>query len=328
MAMANLFYQDTEKYITVLFSQPTKEIRSLFSDRTGYPYTYLFYDPNTFMVIKLTSIFTILTSKSYFLSSVLLSYLSYFGIWKLFLTFRHYAPQIEHKLAWAILYFPSPLFWGGGISKDTFTFAATALFVYGAHEFFILKNRKVFISVIMVISLWLILSIKPYILLVLFPGGLLWIFYDKLIRVRSPFVTFVLFPLGVVGISLASYYVLGNLSSSMSKFSVDRALETAAVTSNDLKQEYYGGSSFDIGHFDGTVGGMVRLSLPAMIAGLFRPFIWEARSAVLALAGLENLFLLGFTLYLLYKTKVMGMFKIIKENPLLLFCIIFSVFRS
>lgn len=324
-ALANLFYQSPAKYFEVVFSTPSVEIRSLFSDRTGYPYSYMFYDSHTFMVIKLTSVLTIITGKSYYLTSLMLSYLSYFGIWKLFLTFRKYAPAIENKLAWAILYFPSPLFWGGGVSKDTYTLTATALFVYCAHEFFIMKRRKPLIIALLLISSWLILSIKPYIFLVLFPGGLLWIFYEQLQRIKSPFVTFFLFPLMIIGVSFLSYYVLGTLSGSMSKFSVDKAFETAAVTNHDLKQDYYGGSSFDIGDFDGTAGGILPLFFPALNAGLFRPFIWEGRSVVLAMAGLENAFLLFFTLYILFKTKIKGSFKIISKNPILLFCITFTI---
>ncbi len=324
-AMANLFYQAPTKYFEVMFSEPTVEIRSLFSDKTGYPYGYMFYDSHTFMVIKLTSVITILTGKSYFLTSLILSAISYYGMWKLFLMFRSYAPAIENKLAWGILYFPSPLFWGGGVSKDTYTLTATALFVYCAHEFFILKKRKPMTIILVLVSSWLILSIKPYIFLVLFPGGLFWIFYEKLQRVKSPFVTFFLFPVLIVGVSVLSYYVLGSLSGSMSKFSVDNAFETAAATNHDLKQEYYGGSSFDIGDYDGTASGILPLFFPAINAGLFRPFLWEGKSIVLLMAALENTFLLGFTLYILFKTRVKGTFKIIAQNPLLLFCVTFSI---
>jgi hypothetical protein len=324
-AMANLFYMDPTKYFEVMISEPSVEIRSLFTDRTGYPYGYMFYDSHTFMVIKLTSIFTILTGKSYFLTSLILACLSFYGLWKLFLMFRQYAPEIETKLAWAILFFPSPLFWGGGVSKDTFTYSATALFVYCAHEFFIMKKRKAVIVLLLLFSSWLILTIKPYIFLVLFPGGLFWIFYNQLQRIKSPFVSFILFPLVIIGVSFLSYYVLGSLSSSMSKFSVDKAFETAASTNHDLKQEYYGGSSFDIGDYDGTAAGMLPLFFPAINAGLFRPFLWEGRSLVLFAAALENAFLLGFTIYILFQTRFKGAFKIIAKNPLLLFCVMFSI---
>lgn len=325
MAMVNLFYKNPQYYIEVMLSAPSTETRSLFDDKTGFPYAYMFFDHHTFMVIKLTSIFSIITSKSYFLTSLLISYVAYFGVWKLFQTFRSYAPEIDNKIAWAVLYFPSPLFWGGGVSKDTFTYMATALFVYSAHRFFILKRREVTNVIIVLISSWLIVTIKPYIFLVLFPGGLLWIFYDKLTRIKNPFVTFVVFPVMLIVVTILSFYVLSSIGGSMSKFSIDKAFKTAAVTNYDLKQSYYGGSSFDIGDYDGTITGIFKLFFPALNAGLYRPYIWESRSIVILFAGLENLFLIGFTFYVLYKTKIKGAFQITARNPIILFCLIFSI---
>jgi hypothetical protein len=325
MAMAKLFYHNPIDYYEVMTSAPSAEIRSYFSGKTGYPYSYLFYDSHTFMVIKFTSIFTIITGKSYLLSSLLLAYFSYAGSWRLFQVFVKYAPEIQNKLAWAILFFPSALFWGSGVSKDTYTYAATAFFVYGVHEFFISKKYSVKIIISILISAWLILSIKPYIFMVLFPGIVLLVFYERLSKLKNPIISFLFFPIALFLISVLSYYVLLSLSGSMSKFSIDRALETAAETNYDLKQDYYGGSSFDIGDFDGTVQGMFKLFFPAVNAGLFRPYIWEGRSVVLLLAGLENFFLLAFTLYILYRTKIIGAFKIISQNSLILFCVIFSI---
>jgi hypothetical protein len=325
MAMAKLFYQSPFKYFEVLFNPPSPEAHSLFTDKTGYPWSYLYADPKTFMVVKLTSILTVLTGKSYFLTSVLLAYFAYLGIWRLFILFQSYVPEIENKIAIAVLYFPSPLFWAGGVSKDTYTYTATALFVYCAHQLFVKKKRSSGLFLFLFISAWMIISIKPYIFLVLFPGGLLWIFYDKMSKIRSRFLSFFLFPIAIVSVSFLSYFVLTQLGDNMSKFSIDNALETAAITNYDLKQDYYGGSSFNIGDFDGTAPGMLKLFFPAMNAGLFRPYLWESKSLVLFIAGLENLFLLGFTLYILYKTKIIGAFRIIFKNPLLLFCALFSI---
>ncbi|MBK7184198.1 MAG: hypothetical protein IPH89_15525 [Bacteroidetes bacterium] len=100
-------------------------------------------------------------------------------------------------------------------------------------------------------------------------------------------------------------FIFGQLGDNMSKFSIDNALETAAITNYDLKQDYYGGSSFNIGDFDGSVPGMLKLFFPAMNAGLFRPYLWESRSLVLFIAGIENLFLLLFTLYIFLKQKLL-----------------------
>ena len=325
MAMANLFYQSPERYFEALFNPPSNEARTLFSDKTGYPWSYLYYDSKTFMVVKLTSILTILTGKSYFLSSVLLSYLSYLGVWRLFTLFYQYVPEIGNKIAFAILYFPSPLFWAGGVSKDTFTYTATALLVYCAHELFVKKKFTVGLILFLIISTWIIISIKPYIFLFLFPGGMLWIFFDYIKKLKNRFLSFILFPFILLVVIVFSYLTLTQLGDSLSKFSLENALETAAVTNYDLKQDYYGGSSFDIGTFDGSVNRMLQLFFPAMNAGLFRPYLWESRSLVLFIAGFENLFLMIFTIYVLYKTKVIGSFKIISKSPLLLFCILFSI---
>ncbi len=325
MAMAKLFYQSPSKYFEALFSPPSPEAHSLFNDRTGYPWSYLYFDSKTFMVVKLTSVLTILTGRSYFLTSILLAYISYLGVWKIFVLFQSYVPEIKKNIAFAVLYFPSTLFWAGGVSKDTYTYTSTLLFVYSAHNFFIKKDRSYKLLLLLLLSSWMIISIKPYIFLVLFPGGLLWIFYDKIVKLKSPFLSFFFFPILLFAVSLVSYFVLTKLGDNMSKFSIDNALETAAITSYDLKQDYYGGSSFNIGDFDGTVGGMLKLFFPAVNAGLFRPYIWESKSLVLLIAGLENLFLLVFVIYILFKTKITGVFQLIVKNPLLLFCFIFTM---
>ncbi|MFN7013965.1 MAG: hypothetical protein ACK4ON_06825, partial [Bacteroidia bacterium] len=136
-AMANLFYKNPVDYFTVLFSPPSNETRSLFTIKTGYPWSYLFYDSHTFMVVKLTSIITIITFKSYILTSVILATITYYGVWKVFSLFVYYFPIIEKKLAFSILYFPSTLFWGSGVSKDTYTYLGVFLLFFSVYNNFI-----------------------------------------------------------------------------------------------------------------------------------------------------------------------------------------------
>ncbi len=328
MAMAKLFQVSPEKYFEVITSPPTVENYFLFSDATGFPWSYMYFETSTCMVIKLTSIFTILTGKGYLLTSLILAFLSYLGTWKLFQVFASYSKGFENKIAWAVLYFPSPLFWGSGVSKDTFTFFGTALFVYCAHQFFIKKNRSIGLLPILVFSIWLILSIKPYILLVLFPGGVLWIFYERIAKFKNKFLLIVLFPLIIAAVIGISFFALSQLGDSMSKFSLDNALQTAAATNYDLKQDYYKGSSFNIGDFDGSTEGMLKLFLPAVNAGLFRPYLWESNSLVLLMAGVENTIILFLVIYLLIKTKIKNFFKIIGQNPILLFSVSFAILFS
>ncbi len=64
----------------------------------------------------------------------------------------------------------------------------------------------------------------------------------------------------------------------------------------------------------------------AINAALFRPYITEARNVMMMVSGLENLFILLFTLYVLYKVKIIGIFKYFNKNSLLTFSLIFSLF--
>lgn len=325
MALAKLFDKNPVDYFTVLFNPPTDELRSLFTHQTGYPYVYMYYDSNSYMVIKLTSVLTILTGKSYLVTSMIIAFIAYSAVWRLYLVFLNYVPALERQLALAILFFPSPVFWGSGVSKDTYTFIGVCLAVYYTHFFFIANKRKISIILMLLFSGWLILMVKPYVFMILFPCIMLWVLYHKLKTMRNAFLGRFLFPISLIVVIAVSFVVLSNLGDTMSKFSLDNALSTAQVTNNDLQKEYYGGSTSNIGTYDGTIQGLFSLFLPALNAGMFRPYLWESGSIVLMIEGLENFFLLGFTIFILFRSRFVGAYKVIVQNPILFFCIIYTL---
>ena len=116
----------------------------------------------------------------------------------------------------------------------------------------------------------------------------------------------------------------------MGKFAIGRMLETASVTQKDLKQDYYEGSSFDIGDFEPTVAGMATKVPAAMAVGLFRPYIWEARKLVIFISGLENLTYLLTVVFLLFRIfgNVKRFFRILNDHPILSFLLCYTLFFS
>jgi len=324
-AMSNLAEVDVLDFFKVLFSEPSMENLSLFTSHTSYPPTFIYFDSKTFMVVRLISPLVILTGKSYLLSTILLSYFSFFGIWKLFRMFVSYYPAIDKLLAIAIIFFPSSLFWGSGLIKDTFTLAASCYFIVYIHKVFILKKMSFSNILFLVIASFIILSIKPYIFMVILPGTLLWIFFDRLSQLKNKVVIFVLLPLTYLLVLGASFALLSSLGGVLDKFALDKALVTAAVTQQDLKSERYQGNSFDIGGFEPTVPGVLSKFPIASFSGLYRPFLWEAKNVTMLISGVENAFLFGFTIYLLIVTNVVGFFKSIFNTPIVFFSILFSV---
>jgi hypothetical protein len=262
------------------------------------------------------------------LTTALIASITYYAVWKVFVLFVTYFPSLQKQMAFSILFFPSILFWGSGVSKDTYTFFGVLLLFYNVYSLFINKSvgRKRNLNWLAIgLGFFLIINIKPYIILVFIPCALIWIFYDKIKKIKISFLKYFIAPIGLVLMVLLSYYILNAFGDKMSKFSLDRALETAAITNYDLKQDYYGGASFDIGDFDGTLTGAIKLFPMAIIAGLFRPFIWESGSVVLLLAGLENSLILFFVVYIIFKIGFLSFFRMIIKNPVLLFCFLFSV---
>jgi hypothetical protein len=105
-------------------------------------------------------------------------------------------------------------------------------------------------------------------------------------------------------------------------------VEKAWVTQDDLKQDYYGGNSFDIGGFDPTLGGMLSKAPKAVIAGLYRPFIWESKNVFMLISGIENLIFLLLTIYIILRTGPIKVIKQILNEPFLIFCLVFAIIMA
>jgi hypothetical protein len=135
-----------------------------------------------------------------------------------------------------------------------------------------------------------------------------------------------MFPMMITLVLIISLAFFATLGDSMGKFSVDKALSTASVTQNDLKQDYYEGESFDIGNFDGTAISALMLFPNAVFAGMFRPTLLEADSALVLLSALENLILLYLLVRVFFRGSVFRIYKVISEDPILIFCITFCLF--
>ena len=104
--------------------------------------------------------------------------------------------------------------------------------------------------------------------------------------------------------------------------------EEAAITQRDFSTNVtYGTSRYSIGTIEFTPLGLVQASPLAMIAGIFRPFIWEALSPTLILNGLESAFLIFLVIYF-FSSKVGTKVSLIQTNELLLFAVSFVLIMA
>jgi hypothetical protein len=325
MTMKNLMLNSFSSFVKNEFGGASMENFALFNSNTGYPMVYMYNDPQTFSVIRLVTPIVLLSFSGYLISTVLLAWLSYAGLWKLFLVFTEYYPHLKKQLFIAILCFPSVIFWGSGILKDTITLSSSGWVVYCIYKIFIVRKSILRYLLLFIPFSLIILSIKPYIIFALLPGSLMWIFSNRVYRIRNTLIRIMVIPMIFIVCLTGGYFIMKNLGKYMGKFSIDRVSTTAKVIETDLKKDYYGGHSFDIGTFENTPSGYLKIFPKAFVAGAYRPFIWESGNIVMLISGIENAFLLYLT-FLTLRRVGFRIFKRLFKEPLLFFAFSYSVF--
>lgn len=323
-AYSNLFFKDQADFWTAWLGDAKSQYFS-FNDSTGYP-VYKPRDTHAYFVVRLLIPIVSLAFHSYFASAVLVAWFTYGGIWKLYQTFLQEFPELKRELAIAVLFVPSCVFWGSGLMKDSFTLSAVGWFTYAFYNFFIKKQRNLSNGLCLFISSFIILAIKPYIFFALLPGSILWLSNNLVKKINHGFIRVIATPVILSLGGISGYFVLDNMGDNLGQYKVDQVLDKAVVTQKDMKADYYGGKTYDIGEFDASLGGVISKAPIAIFSGIFRPGIWDVKNAVMLISSLENTYLLILTIFLLFKLKVLGFFVLIRKNPMLLFCMLFSLF--
>lgn len=325
--LSNLFGYDNESFFKILFNGNKSEYFSYFNSTTGIPEGYMWRDSVTFFIIRLITPITLITQKSFLITTIIVSIISFTGIWKLYTFFCSLYPKLYHYFAFSILFLPSLLFWGSGILKDTFTLASIGWLTYSTHKVFILKKIKIKYFIMIFISSLLIITIKSYIFIAFLPGMIIWVFFEYLKKIENKLVKVLLLPTFLLmGLGLMMVLFSG-LSSKLGDYSdMDAIIKKAQITQEDLTREHsYGKNFYDIGKIDNSISGLLSKMPSAIIAGIFRPFLWEASSLFMLLSGLENLLLLMLLIYGLYKIGLSKYFSTIINTPILTFSILFTI---
>ena len=297
-----------------------------FNGNTGYP--TFWRDPYSAFVVRVVWLPVLLGLTSFLGATIMIAWLSFEGVWRLYKVFVYEFPMLTREMAIAVLFIPSVFFWGSGILKDTVTLSAIGYYTYSFHNLFILKKRILKSAIVIVIAFYVVLSVKPYLIFGILPGSLVWITSNVLSKLKGSILKVGTAPLLVFFSILFGFLMLDNLGTDLGVYSLDSVLNRAVITQKDLKSENYHGNSFDIGNYDPTMQGMLSKAPQALAATLFRPTILEVRNVVMFLSALENLFILYFTIKVLIKVRVIGLFRYFTKHHLLTFSLMFSLFLA
>ncbi len=316
-------------FVQLMFGVRTPELRSLFDGTTGWP-TY-FKDANSWAVCRFSVPFYILGFGSYIGTTIVMNALLFIPIWRFYKMMVRIYPHMSKNIAIALFYIPSVCFWGSGLLKDIW--CMVGVFAIYTSCYMIFKRERFVWGNIFRFLFWayVLTSIRPYAFYTVFATCIAWIGLMKFRHIENKFIRVAFFPMMMIGLFAVFLVFLDNMGDlAEGKYaSVGSMMEQAVIIQDDLKRDYYGDNSFDIGTFDASLSGMLKKLPQALSAGLYRPFLWEARTPFMLLSGLENLAILLLTLYVVIKMR-MRVIRTFKEDPFLMslcfFVLIFGFF--
>ncbi len=323
--LRSILLESSSAYFNLAFSP---NYSNFYADQYFGSGAAFFASDSARLIIRIAHILGLFTFNSYILISFSFTIFCYYGCWKMFKVFRELYPHLEKQIAVSCLFLPSVCFWGSGILKDPICMGAIGLLTYHTYKLFFTKNRRIISRIIIIaICVYVIKSIKVYIVLSFLPSLVLWVIYRTRTNITSGFIRSILGPaFYTVGIFIA-VFILIRFSKDAERYAMEALVRTAKDTQNWLlySSQIQGGSGYSLGNLEYTPIGMLKAAPKAVNVTLFRPYLWEARKPILIPAALEGFVSLFLTLMLLYKTGFMRFIKMVFANPEVQFFMVFSL---
>lgn len=324
----NLMWESPINYWTEMLSSPSAESIILrFTSETGYPPIWIYSDPGSFFVSKIISVFMAVFGQSYVVLTLVFGYLTAIASWKVYELVRFYKITTDWFAAISILFVPSVAFWCAGISKDTVVLISV---FYILHLLFGLANKtidKKLQSLIMIYLFGLVLfQARTFMLFtVIAPMAVAMTtrftkrYKDSMIF--SNLIRLMIVSLGVLGFLFFLKSQGEEFAKTTDKYLTEAQLQQSDFANNDS----YGDKRYDLGITDYSPFGMLSVAPQAIFTAIYRPGLWEARSPLLLISGLETAVFMYLTLLFLFKGKVSKKIKFIRYNELLVFSFMFAL---
>jgi len=285
-----------------------------------------FASESNFLIARMVTVLSFVSFGSYSVITLFFSMISFSGVWRLYRFFYEQYPHLYKQLAIAIIFLPNFVFWSSAILKDPLCTGMLGWFTYSMYKAFIKKEaivRNLFVALFSALILGIV---KAYILASYLPFFMLFIVFTNLKSIKRPFVRMVMLLL-IFLITIGGVLIVGErLQEEMADLAITKLAESVQNTQQSfMRISDLAESSFSIGEFDGTPGGLVKIAPAGIVATLYRPYLWESKKVSTLMSSLESLALMLFTLYVFFRAGPVTFFASIVKDPMIMYCLLFSL---
>ncbi|MBD1397895.1 hypothetical protein H9Q13_12025 [Pontibacter sp. JH31] len=241
---------------------------------------------------RLLSIPMLLTNGNYYISSLYLSLFSFTGLWVLVNAISRYFPATTWAALIGFIFFPSVLYWGAGVTKESFMMGGMGL-VLGSFMHLLNtadKKRILLYFTLFLLGLYLVWLVKYFVAVALVLTLVLClllkaVFYTRRLAHLHWLPKLLGLTILFSGIAYLGTQLNPNLHLENLPDVVYRNYQTSLLASQ-------GKPRIDFPFLEPTYLSFALHSQLAFIGMLFRPFIWEIYSLRTLAAALENTVLL------------------------------------
>lgn len=281
---------------------------------------------NNYMIARITAILSFFSFQKYLILNLFFSMLSFSGVWRLYRFFYDQYPHLHKQLAIAILYLPTFVFWSSGILKDPICTGALGWLTYALYEGFYKKKDLLKNVAIVFFAGYLLYVIKVYILISYVPFFLLFLVLKNVNLIKSRFLR-VSFVLGLIVMAMTMFTtVMQQLAGTLSAYGGNDVTKNISIYQKAYAEQEDVGSSFSLGvEYDGSFSSLIKIAPAAIIATLYRPFLWESKKISTLLSSIESMVIMFFTLSVFFKAGPRNLMRSILKDPTVLYCLLFAL---
>ncbi len=303
------------------FFKPAAEVKLWYDTEMGdINYSGYFGIASNLFIMKIAAVLSLFSFNKYIIITIFFGAFSFAGLWKLFLVFKDINKDKQLKLlAWGVLYVPSVWFWGSGLMKDSICLGGIGFIIHYMYRIFIKKEFSIKSIIALAALVYIVGSIKSYIIIVLVIGLAVFVFY----KFVTPFKNLVIrgFIILIFLTAIITVAFITNFGEQLQELADESKVQVDAYQRNyDAVQNEDERSRGNVksGEIDPSVSGLILHSPIAIFTSLFRPFIWESRKIFILFSSLESFLLLLCTTYIMIKLRFLVFFREIFSNPFVL----------
>lgn len=315
--------ENIDQLPTVIFSTDLRDFNEMSFNQFGVRSSYWLSKP-TYIISKISLIFNFFTLNSFYLTSILCSYFSFFSSWKLYKFILKYSELNRIHVGYAIFLMPSVVFWGSGLFKDTFTLSGLYLLIVGFVQIFGYNKLKLSNLLYLFIGIYLLYSIRSFFLMAVLPFLIIWVLSLKFYSIPSLTTKFILTPIFIGFIGLSSFFLLKTMSQTFLELSFENLVDK----SNGFQGWHttLKGSAYSLGDIDYSSSGLIGKIPASLNVTFFRPYLWEADKPIILLSAMQSLFFLLATIYVILKMRIIYFFTSFFKAPQAIALMGFSLF--